>query len=322
MPNQNYSSLDNKRVYVRELKERFHFEQLCGNEQSLERYIIAPDINRPGRELSGYLGSSDLKRVVIIGNKEGKYINQFDYETQKARFEIITDAYTPCIIISSRHGVPQALIDLANYRNFPIFKYEGETYRLTVDLVSFLAEKLADTTCVHGVMMNVYGTGVLIMGNSGIGKSELALALIKKGHRLIADDRVDISNVAGRLICEAPELLKRYMEIRGLGIVNVNYMFGGSAYMEKSNLDLVIKLLPMAETGDVDRLDPHNDSFSILGVDVPLLKIPVTESKSLSTIVEAAVTNFELKSMGIDANQMFCNQVYDKIVEKNGEKNK
>ena len=157
----------NKRVYVRQIKEQLNLEQLSGNDESLNRWAIAPDINRPGLELSGYLESNDLKRVVILGTKEYEYMSKFDYDTQRARFEIITDSFTPCIIMSGEFSNMNSLLDLANQKNFPVFRYEGKTYQLMVDLVSYLSEQLAATDTLHGVMMNIYGRGVMITGKSG-----------------------------------------------------------------------------------------------------------------------------------------------------------
>ena len=162
----------NKRAYVYELMDALNLEQLTGNEQALKRWIIAPDVNRPGLELAGYLESQDLKRVVILGKKEYEYTSKLSPEVQKQRFEIVTDSYTPCMILSEGFLDNPVLLELARNRNFPVFRYAGKTYQLMVDTVAFLSEKLAPSSNVHGVMMNIYGKGVLIIGKSGIGKSE------------------------------------------------------------------------------------------------------------------------------------------------------
>ena len=309
----------NKRVYVREIKEEFNLEQLAGKESSLERWAIAPDINRPGLELTGYLESNDLRRVVILGTKEYEYMSKFDEATQKQRFEVITDSYTPCIIISEGFDAMPSLIDLANLKNFPVFKYEGKTYQLIVDLVSFLSEKLAPADILYGVMMSIYGKGVMITGKSGIGKSELALDLINRGHMLVADDRVDVTRVHTSIICRAPELLKRMLEIRGVGIVDVMRMFGANSYLNRCNLDFVIKLVKYDESIENDRLNPINEKIDILGLEIPMLVIPVTEGKSLSVIVEAAVSNYLLKRSGFDSNEEF-KEKFREHIKRNGEK--
>lgn len=306
----------NKRVYVREIRDELNLSQLAGNDDSLNRWVIAPDINRPGLELSGYLESNDLKRVVVLGTKEYEYMNTLDAETQRQRFEIITDSYTPCIILSGDFVYMDSLINLANEKNFPIFRYEGKTYQLIVDLVSFLSEKLAQVENLYGVMLSIYGKGVMITGQSGIGKSELALDLINRGHMLVADDRIDVKRVHNSLICQAPDLLRRQLEIRGIGIVDVTRMFGANAYLSKCNLDFVIKLVKSDEKIEADRLNPLNEKVDIIGMDVPMLIIPITAGKSLSVIIESAVSNYLLKKLGFDSNENFKEEYRRQLLEK------
>lgn len=310
----------NKRVYVRELKEVLGYEQICGDDKSLDRWIIAPDVNRPGFELSGYVEQNDLKRVVILGTKEYDFINKLDYQTQYNRFETITDVYTPCIILSEGFKQIDSLMDVAKRKNFPIFVTEDKTYQLVVELVSYLSEKLAPTTNLFGVMMSIYGKGIMITGKSGIGKSELALDLIKRGHVLIADDRVDVSRIHNDIMCTSPELLKKMLEIRGLGIVDVTRLFGAQSYLEKCELDLVINLTRLEETIEMDRLNPISNSIDVLGVDIPQIVIPVTEGKSLSVIIEAAVSNYILIEQGVNTNEMFKQRVRNALEKKNKER--
>lgn len=308
----------NKRVYVREVKEAFGLEQLAGSDDSLNRWIIAPDINRPGLELSGYLESNDLKRVVIMGTKEFEYMSKFDYDTQKSRFEIITDSFTPCIILSDGFTGMNSLIDLAYQRDFPVFRYEGKTYQLITDLVSFLSEKMAPTDSLYGVMMNIYGRGIMIMGKSGIGKSELALDLINRGHMLVADDRIDVTRIHTKILCTAPKLLKRMLEIRGIGIVDVTRMFGANAYLNRCQLDFVIKLVKYDENVETDRLNPINETTDVLGLELPMLTIPITEGKSLSVIIEAAVSNYLLDKLGFNSNEDFKERYKQELLSKGG----
>lgn len=309
-----------KRVYVRAIKERFNLEQLSGDDNSLNRWVIAPDVNRPGLELSGYLESNDLKRVVVIGTKEYEYMSKLDEYTQSQRFEIITDSYTPCIILSEGCKDIPVLTNLCRYKDFPLFRYEGKTYQLIVDLVTFLSEELAPTDNLYGVMMNIYGKGVMVTGKSGIGKSELALDLISRGHMLVADDRVDIARVHNVILCQAPRLLKKMLEIRGLGIVDVTKLFGANTYLNKCNLDFIIKLVKFDESMGKDRLNPVSEKFDVLGLDIPMLTIPVTEGKSLSVIIESAVITHILKKQGYDSNEVF-KENFRKEIARNGAKN-
>lgn len=309
-----------KRVYVRSIKEQFDLKQITGNDESLDRWVIAPDVNRPGLELSGYLESNDLKRVVVIGTKEYEYMIKLDEATQKQRFEIITDSFTPCIIMSEGCKDLPVLEQLCRDRNFPMFRYDGKTYQLIVDLVSYLSEELAPTDNLYGVMLNIFGKGVMITGKSGIGKSELALDLISRGHMLVADDCVDVSRVHNDIICRAPKLLRKMLEIRGLGIIDVTKLFGANKYLSKCSLDFVIKLVKLEEAMNKDRLNPVNETLEVLGLEVPMLVIPITEGKSLSVIVESAVINHVLKKQGFDSNEDFKQRFREEIARNGGKK--
>ena len=312
----------NKRVYVKELKEQFSFEQISGDEESLKRWVIAPDVYRPGFELSGYVEPNDLKRVLVLGNKEYDFMNKLDYNTQRERFESITDVYTPCIILSEGFKQMDSLMEVVNRKNFPVFVSDEKTYQVVVDVVSYLSEKLAPTTNMYGVMLSIYGKGIMITGKSGIGKSELALDLIKRGHVLIADDRVDVARIHNDIMCTAPKLLTKMLEIRGLGIVDVTKLFGAQSYLDKADLDLVINLTKLEDTIEQDRLNPISNHIDILGIDMPQIVIPVTEGKNLSVIIEAAVSNYILIEQGIDSNEDFKQRVRDYLLQQNKENQK
>ena len=311
-----------KRVYVSEIKEMFNLKQVSGDKESLKRWTIAPDINRPGLELAGYEDDTELKRIVIIGNKEQGYISGLDYETQRNRFGFLTDSYTPCIIITAGRKAPQALIDVANEKNFPVFEYSDKTYMLVTSLTSYLSEKLAHVEWEHGEMLNIYGTGVMVTGSSGIGKSELALDLIKRGHVLVADDIVEYSRIHNEIFCESPANLKKMLEVRGLGVLDVTLMFGAQCFLEKCKLDFVIKLVTKEEykTNNNDRLSPTEKSVTFFNLEKTLLEIPVTEGKNMSTIIEASVINYILKNRGVDSNEQFKEKIRLSILDQTAEK--
>lgn len=308
----------NKKVSVRKVKEDFNLIQVCGNDASLERWTIAPDINRPGLELSGFKEESELKRIVVVGRKEYVYINTLDYNTQRERFEFLTDAYTPCIIFTAGRKPQDALIDVANSKNFPVFIYEGETYQLISDLTVYLSSRLAPNDYIHGGLMNIYGVGVAIVGPSGIGKSELALDLIKKGHIFVADDVIDVTKINNELYGQAPDNLKKMLEVRGVGVIDVTVMFGGHCFLPRCSIAFVIKLVNYDEyqKSAPDRLNPLENTIEILGVKKPLLEIPITEGKSMSTIVETAVAKYIAKKQGVDTNELFKQRIYDEIASK------
>lgn len=308
---------ERKGVSLLELKKFFALTQVTGDEASLLREVITPEINRPGFELTGFFKRSSLKRLMILGDKEIAYIKTMPEEIQIERFSRLINNLTPTIIISKSHRTPRQLRLIAQQRNFPIFRSELPTYRLLVDMIGYLDEKLAPSTDIHGVLMNVFGKGVLITGESGIGKSELALELIRKGHVLIADDRVIVSRVHRIIVGQPPELLKGFLEIRGLGIIDIVQMFGASAILEQSDVDFVIELEKWnpnrnyARVGIEERI--HQD---ILGVDVPKIVFPVKEGRNMSVLVEAAVTDFTLKQMGLDSSKMFDERVFHHIKNK------
>lgn len=306
-----------KRVYVSELKNFFHLRQVSGNEESLHRWIIAPDVNRPGLELAGYRDSDDLKRVVIIGNKECKYLQGIDAETQRERFQIITDSYTPCIIMTGGNKASDILLEVARSKNFPVFESEHKSYMATQNIVAFLSRGLAPETDMYGVMLEVYGLGILITGDSAIGKSELALEMIRRGHTFLADDRVEIARVQNELRCRAPILLKGMLEIRGIGIIDVNSMFGASAMLDECRLDLVIHLENYDESHEYKRLIYEEKNLNILGIDRPYVEIPVTPARSLGILIEAAVSNYRLIQRGYNSTEAFNQRVYNAIQAKN-----
>ena len=299
------SSMD-KKVFVKDLKEKFNLKQLTGDASSLERWIVAPDINRPGLELAGYTRLNDLKRVNIIGIKETEFITTLDEATQYERFGIITDAYTPCIIISRSLPIPDALRRIATERNFPVLQSTEETLRISVQVTAYLDENLAPCEVYHGVMMNIYGVGVLLKGNSGIGKSEIALDLVRRGHMLVADDCVEISRIHNELICTAPPLLKNMLELRGIGILDMTKIFGAVSCLDKCDLDFVVELKSYDREEDIERLGPGvTKTIDIMGLEKPLIVVPVREGRVLSVIIEAAVANFCLLRLGTDSNEDF-----------------
>ena len=309
-----------KKVSVKTIKDYFHLKQLCGDENSLKRWVIAPDVNRPGLELAGVKVDTDLKRVVLIGNKEIDYIKTIKPEIQKERFDFITDKFTPCIVVTDDLKAPKALLEVAKKKNFPVLSTKNKTYLFTTELVGFLSSKLAPTILVHGTMMNIYGKGVLITGKSGVGKSELALDLINRGHMLIADDLVELAHVNNYIKCSAPENIKGMLEVRGVGIIDIKRAFGGHSFLNSCNLDFIINLVSSEEYDkhNNDRLNPTNKKHTYFDIPRNILEIPMTVGKSMSIIVETAVTNFILKQDGYDSTEIFKANIEKEIKKKAG----
>lgn len=306
------------KVTIKEIKEFFDYEQLTGDEKSLDRWVVVPDVNRPGLELSGYIKLTEPRRVVIIGNKEQEYISEMSEELQKERFQLITDALTPCIIITRNFDCPPLLKEIAENLNFPIFKTSHPTYRVMVDLITLLDEKLAPKDSLHGVLMSVYGVGVLITGESGMGKSEIALELIKRGHVLISDDRVDIKRIHNVIKGHSPELLEGMLEIRGIGIIDVAKMFGASALLKVFNVNFIINLEKFNDKSDYMRVGNEDIQYkTILGLDIPTITLPVKEGRSMAVIVESAVTNYRLREEGFNSAKEFEKRVLEYIHVEN-----
>ncbi len=308
------------RCTMRKVKEYFKFEQLCGNDDALNRWVVVPDLNRPGLELSGFFEHTEPRRIVVLGDKEMAYIQTMNDEHQRYVFEKLTDGWTPSIIITRSHDCPPILMDVAKSKNFPIFRTILKTYQLMVDVISYLDEQLSESDTIHGVLINVYGKGVLITGESGMGKSELGLELIRKGHVLIADDRVDVRRIHNTIYGSAPELLKGYRELRGIGIIDVERMFGASALLDSMRIDFVVYLEKWQDGKAYKRVSIDSQfSMPILGIDIPKMVFPVKEGRNLSVLIEAAVTDFTLKEKGIDAAKSFDDRVYNYIVQQNQE---
>ena len=304
-------------VKVRTLVENFDFIQITGDDASLERPIVIADTNRPGLELAGYFENSQQKRLVILGDKEIAYIATMSVHKQRKSFDFITNEQTPAIIVTKGHKCPDGLKRYAKRKNFPIFLSSSPTYRLIVDIVAFLDEQLATSMCIHGGLLSIYGKGVLIRGESGMGKSEIALELIKRGHLLVADDRVDCYRIHNKIVGKAPELLREMLEIRGIGVINVSRMFGVSSVLPKAEINFQVNLEPWKADQDYDRVGIEEKKHeNILGIDIPKIVVPVREGRSMAVIIESAVTNYMLSVMGMDSAKEFEQRVLD-YIEKN-----
>ncbi|MBO5555171.1 MAG: HPr(Ser) kinase/phosphatase, partial [Solobacterium sp.] len=290
---------DEKKVMIQEIVDFFGLEQLTGNADALNRWVVIPDVNRPGFELSGYFKPTEPRRVVIIGNKEVEYISHLGEQEQRERFDSITDGLTPMIIITKNNEIPPILKEVAIERNFPIFRTGSDTYRMMVDLITFLDEKLAPEETLSGDLIVVYGKGVLITGESGMGKSEIAMELVRDGQVFVADDRVDVQKIHNSLYGHAPELLRGMLEIRGIGIIDVERMFGANRLAKRHHIDLVINLVRYDASEEYERIGDEMTSFTrIMGVSIPAMSLPVSPGRSMCALIETAVSNFILKQEG------------------------
>ena len=310
--------MEGEKLTVRKLMKFFDLQQVSGDDASLNREITVPDINRPGLELTGFLESTVWQRIIILGDKETKYISTLDEKTAEERFELITNDLTPCIVVTKSKPIPDKLIEVASRKNFPIFSSSNPTNLMVVDMIGFLDENLAHFDNVHGVLMGIYGKGILITGESGVGKSEVALDLISRGHQLVADDRVDCYRVHNQIVGKAPEVLKRFLEIRGVGILDVVQMYGVGSYLDDIQIEYIVHLQPIESDGYIDRLGIEDTRQEIMGVSIPKTTLPVGEGRNIAVLVESAVTKFMLKNIGFDSMKKF-NEGLIKQIEQQGE---
>lgn len=309
-----------KRVMIGDIVSFFRLEQITGNADSLNRWVVIPDINRPGFELSGYYEPTEPRRVVILGNKEIDYIARLSPEEQRERYTSITDGLTPMIIITRNNPVPPVLADVAWEQNFPLFRTPAITYQFMVDLMTFLDERLAVEETISGELLMVYGKGILLTGESGMGKSETALELIRDGQVLVSDDRVDVQKIHNTVVGHAPKVLKGMMEIRGIGIVDIERMYGANCLADRVTIDLLIHFTPYKKDNEYARIGDEIPQFTdILGVSVSTIELPVSPGRSLAALVEAAVMNYLLRAEGYDSSLIFKNRLHDLLVENQKE---
>ena len=267
-----------------------------------ELRIEASDMNRPGLQLSGFWEHFAYERPQILGLVETSYLRSLEPAIRQERLERFVSYDLPCIIICRHLAGMDDLIDMARARSIPVYRSDSDTTQLIVELIYYLNGALAPSTRMHGVLVEIYGVGVLITGNSGVGKSEAALELLKRGHRLVADDAVDIRRVsAGRLVGQAPEMVRNFMEIRGIGIINVATLFGIGSVMQSKSIDMVVHLEHWQQDKAYDRMGLTDETRKILDVDVPWLLMPIRPGRNLAVVLEVAARNLRLKQQGYSA---------------------
>ena len=279
--------------------------------------ISDPDINRPALQLAGFFDHFDSERVQVIGNVEYAYLRLLEPEQRIAIFSRLLDYKIPCIIFCRNLDLPEGLVELALEKKVPILRTDKTTSAFTAELIRWLAVELAPRISIHGVLVDVYGEGLLITGESGIGKSEAALELIKRGHRLVADDVVDVRKVSDQtLIGSAPDVTKNMIELRGIGIVDVKAMYGVQSIKATQNIDLVIQLSEWNRQEEYDRLGVEERYTEILGNKVVCHNIPIRPGRNLAMICESAAVNYRQKKMGYNAAQELYNRVTNNLMKK------
>jgi HPr kinase/phosphorylase len=308
-----------RKVKVSELVQQFQLEVVAG-EEGLRRMIETDNLYRPGLEVAGYFAYYPSERVQILGMTELAFLDTLSGEERRDRMEKLCADNTPCFIITRGLEVPPELKEVACRKQVPVLRSNVATTTLQSRLTNFLEKRLAPTATIHGVLVDVYGVGMLITGGSGIGKSETALELVKRGHRLVADDAVEIRQTADNLLYgSAPELIRHLLEIRGLGILNVMTLFGAGAVRTSKQITLVVRLEAWQPEKQYDRLGLEEETTRIIDTEVPLITVPVRPGRNLAVILEAAAMNFRLKRMGYNAAVQFTNRLTEAISDEDYE---
>lgn len=300
-------------VRTKDIQEKFNLELISG-EEGINRPITISDISRPGLELAGYFDYYPAERIQLLGKTELTFVQKLDHEARSNRLDRLCTDITPAIIITRELEVPEELLEASAREAVPVLRAKQKTTRFSSLLTNYLESKLAPTTAVHGVLVDIYGVGVLITGKSGVGKSETALELVKRGHRLVADDCVEIRQEDDdKLVGNSPELIEHLLEIRGLGIINVMTLFGAGAVRRNKKISLVIHLELWDQKKQYDRLGLDEETMKIIDSSVTKLTIPVRPGRNLAVIIEVAAMNFRLKRMGVNAAEQFSNRLADVI---------
>ncbi|MGO3854482.1 MAG: HPr(Ser) kinase/phosphatase [Streptococcus thermophilus] len=306
-------------VTVKMLVDKLKLKVVYGNEELLAKAITTADISRPGLEMAGYFDYYSPERLQLVGMKEWTYLKTMTANNRYSVFANIFRKETPAVIVARGLEIPEEMLQAAKENGVAVLQGRNSTSSLSGDMSWYLNSQLAERTSVHGVLVDIYGMGVLIQGGSGIGKSETALELVKRGHRLVADDRVDVyAKDEGTLWGEPAEILLHLLEIRGVGIIDVMSLYGASAVRDSSQVQLCICLEHFENDEVFDRLGNSNEEIELQGVKIPRIRIPVKTGRNVSVVIEAAAMNYRAKQMGYDATKTFKDRLTD-LISKNGE---
>ena len=305
-------------VTTKDIQEKFNLSLVSGQE-GIGRHISISDISRPGIEMAGYFMHYPSDRIQLMGKTEVSFFELLKPKERSDRMMKLCAQDTPVIIVAHGMEVPSELIIASNENSVPVLTTSMPTTRFSSMLTNYLESMLAPTTAVHGVLVDIYGVGVLITGKSGVGKSETALELVKRGHRLVADDCVEIRQEGeDTLVGSAPKLIEHLLEIRGLGIIDIMTLFGASAIRSYKRITLVIELEIWNEKKTYDRLGLEEEKMEIINTAVTKLTVPVRPGRNLAVIIEVAAMNHRLKKMGVNAAEDFAKRL-DDVINQNGE---
>jgi len=303
-------------LFFKDNKERLNLE-LATSREGLRRKITQLNLNRPGLALAGFLDLFTFDRIQIVGNTEMTYLRNLGKKIRREKFGRVFEFEIPCLIVTDSNPVPPEMIEEADKKKVAIFKTTYSTTVLIHLLSDYLDDKFAPRMSLHGTLVDVYGTGLLITGRSGIGKSEVALDLVERGHRLVADDVVNlIKKTEGVLMGSGPEMLKHFMEIRGLGIIDVRQVFGVRAIRLQKRVEVQVELLDWDNKEEYERIGLDEQYNDFLGVKIPHLRLPIFPGKNITVIVEVIAMNQLLKIYGYYPARAFNNKLMNSMINK------
>ena len=302
--------IDTYSVLLTTLVNEFHMEISHASTDLSTIRLTVEDVARPGLQLAGYFDHFEPMRLQILGNAEMSYLQKLSAEERAKIFDRLFSYKFPALLIARNIEPDVQCLEMARKHNITVLRSTEATSTLISAIITYLKSALAPRITRHGVLVEVYGEGILLIGDSGIGKSEAAVELLKRGHRLIADDAVEIKKIsATSLVGTSPELIRNYIELRGIGIINVAKLFGVGAVRKENEIDLVVKIVPWNTQEVYDRLGLEERYMDILGVKIPLNTIPITPGRNLAVILEVAAMNNRQKKMGYNAAAEFTEQI-------------
>ncbi len=305
-------------VTLQKIINEFNLEIIYESDAMHEVLVCNNEVNRPSLQLAGFFDYFDNTRIQIIGRVETSYLNQMDDDGKKKSLENLFKKEIPCVIVTRGIEPSSVMIELAKKYNTPVLRCSVSTSRFISALIAFLNIELAPRMTTHGVLVEVYGEGVLILGDSGVGKSETAVELVKRGHRLVADDAVELKRVSDKSILgSAPDIIRHFIELRGIGIIDVKNIFGIGAVKNTEKIDLIINLELWQDKKQYDRLGLTTEYTELLGINIPSLTIPVKPGRNLAVVIEVAAINNRQKKMGYNAAEALNNRLVSEMEKNN-----
>lgn len=304
-------------IPLSDVVSEFHLEKFY-EAQSFDNTVVSvSEVNRPGLQLAGFFDYFDSRRIQVLGRVEISYLRELSHEEKLLCFDRLAATKPPMIVVTRSLEVFPELLDAAKKHDISIFRSSQSTSNFMSAVISYLNVQLAPRITRHGVLVEVHGEGVLILGESGVGKSETAVELVKRGHRFIADDAVELKRVSDKTIVgTAPDIIRHFIELRGIGIVDIRRLFGMGSVKDTEKVDMIIHLEPWEEAKQYDRLGLVDEYTNILGINIPSLTIPVRPGRNLAIIIEVAAMNNRQKRMGYNAAEELNNRLMSKLEDE------